>query len=141
VERFVGADRYANDPWRLALYLVAGLFALHPKHESEISLATAFGRLAQARDSTSIEQRFVALLSADPEHIPQMLRQTVSLLAADGHGFDFARLLDDMARWLNPNAFEARDNLRQRWARDFYRAYDGGPMSAYSEPASTEQAP
>src|ERR1019366_1060543 len=31
VERFVGADRKATDPFRLALYLVAGLYALHPE--------------------------------------------------------------------------------------------------------------
>ena len=33
-------------------------------------------------------------------------------------------LLDDLARWFDPWNIEARDRLRQRWARDFYRAYD-----------------
>jgi CRISPR system Cascade subunit CasB len=139
VERFVGPDRHADDPRRQALYLTAGLFALHPKHQATVSLAGAFGTLAKARGSASIEQRFVALLGADPEHLPQMLRQAVSLLMADGSGFDFARLLDDLARWLDPYAFDTRDSLRQRWARDFYRAYDGGADAADAERASTEQ--
>ncbi len=138
VERFVGPDRHADDPWRQALYLTAGLFALNPR-QATVSLATAFGTLAKARGSASIEQRFVALLGADPEHLPQILRPAVSLLAADGYGFDFARLLDDLARWLNPYAFETRDGLRKRWARDFYRTYDDGTDADDSEPAFTEQ--
>lgn len=130
VERFVGPERYADDPWRQALYLAAGLFAFHPRHQEGVSFAAALGRLARTRESPSIEQRFVALLGAEPDSLPNMLRQAVSLLAAEGYAFDFAHLLDDLARWLSPYAFEARDNLRQRWARDFYRAYDGQAESA-----------
>lgn len=128
VERFVGADRHVNDPRRLAMYLVAGLYALHPMHHEGVSFAGAWGRIGRARDSTSIEQRFIALLGAEPESLPTLLRQAVSLLAADGVGFDYASLLDDLTRWLDPFKPEARDPLRQRWARDFYRAYD--PRSA-----------
>lgn len=124
VERFVGADRHVNDPRRLAMYLVAGLYALHPMHHEGVSFAGAWGRIGRARDSTSIEQRFIALLGAEPESLPTLLRQAVSLLAADGVGFDYASLLDDLTRWLDPFKPEARDQLRQRWARDFYRAYD-----------------
>jgi CRISPR system Cascade subunit CasB len=124
VERFVPADRHARDPWRMALYLTAGLFAFHPEHRAGESLATALGRLARARESTSIEQRFIALLSAEPEILPHMLRQVVSLLAADGLPCDFARLLDDLGVWLRAADPDGRDRLRQRWARDFYRAYD-----------------
>lgn len=125
VERFVGADRHATDPMRRALYGVAGLFAQQPHHVEGRSLAFAFGVLMRHRDSASIEQRFVALLSADAENLHQYLRQAVSLLAADDQGFDFAQLLRDLTRWLHPHAQEARDQLRQRWARDFYNALSG----------------
>lgn len=124
VERFVGADRHAEDPRRKAMYLAAGLFALHPQQSQGTSFASALGRIGRTRDSASTEQRFVALLDAEPESLPTLLRQAVSLLAADGIGFDYASLLDDLARWLDPFKPEARDQLRQRWARDFYRAYD-----------------
>ena len=124
VERFVGADRHANDPWRLALYLTAGLYALHPKHQPDTTLATALCRLGIVRKSDSIEQRFVALLGADPEHLPQMLRPVVTLLASDGQGLDYERLLTDTALWLRPFDIDGRDRLRQRWARDFYRVLD-----------------
>ena len=140
VERFVGADRHADDPWRKALYLTAGLFALHPQRADGTSFASGFGRLARERDSSSLEQRFVALLSADPESLPNLLRQAVSLLAADRLAFEYVRLLDDLARWLNPFAQEVRDSLRQQWARDFYRTYDRqADASENTESAATEQ--
>lgn len=121
VERFVPADSHAEDSYRQALYVTAALFARHPQHVEGQSLAAALGKLMQARDSDSIEQRFVALLAADAEDLPNYLRQIVSLLAADGYGVDYASLLQDLARYLHPFQFEARDKVRQRWARDFYR--------------------
>jgi CRISPR system Cascade subunit CasB len=135
VERFVGADKHADDPLRRAMYLTAGLFALHPLHSDGVSFAYAFGRIGHERDSASIEQRFIAVLGAEPDSLPTMLRQSVSLLAADGQGCDYVGLLDDLARWLNPFKPEARDRLRQCWARDFYRAYD--PHAASTDADST----
>lgn len=135
VERFVGADRHADDPRRQALYLTAGLFAFHPQHREGTSLAAALGRIGRERESESIEKRFIALLGAEPESLPALLRQSVSLLAADGVDCDYVSLLDDLARWLDPWNLEARDRLRQRWARDFYRAYD--PHTASAEDADT----
>lgn len=153
VERFVGSERHADDPWRKALYLAAGLFAFHPKQQEGVTFAAAFGEVARGRDKKEkrssdvkrgcIEQRFVALLGAEPESLPTMLRQGVSLLAADGYACDFVRLLDDLARWINPYAIEERDDLRQRWARDFYRVYDSRPGPSDetdSTPINVEQS-
>lgn len=121
VERFVPAESHAEDSYRQSLYVTAALFSRHPQHAEGQSLATALGKLMQVRNSGSIEQRFVALLAADAEDLPQYLRQIVSLLAADGYGVDYISLQQDLARYLNPYQFEARDKIRQRWARDFYR--------------------
>jgi len=141
VERFVGPDRHADDPRRKALYLAAGLFALHPEHRIDHSLAAALGHLARTRESASIEQRFIALLGAEPEGLPNFLRQAVSLLAADGHPCDYVRLLDDLGIWLRPFDNEGRDRVRQRWARDFYRAYDATADIAENTPASPDTRP
>ena len=141
VERFVGADKHADDPRRKALYLTAGLFAFHPQHGERTSFAAALGRVGRQRESESIEHRFIALLGAEPESLPTLLRQSVSLLAADGIGCDYVSLLDDLARWFDPWNLEARDRLRQRWARDFYRAYDShttSPDDADTAPLATE---
>ena len=141
VERFVGRDRHADDPFRRALYLTAGLFALHPENSAKASFAAAVGTSARQRkkqrQSDSVERRFVALLDAEPESLPNMLRQAVSLLAADGLALDYAHLLDDLSRWLNPFGQEARDSLRQQWARDFYLAYE--PLSDQPKTILAEQ--
>lgn len=121
VERFAvqGGDK---DSLRQALYLTAGLFALHPQHAKGRGIADAFGQVMQRRASPSIEKRFIALLSAEAESLPDHLRQVVALLAADGIGLDYGALLNDIEPWLHPRAFDTRDRVRQRWARAFYRA-------------------
>lgn len=141
VEPFVGADMHAENPRRKALYLTAGLFALHPEQSPAQSLAGALGRIGRMRESASIEQRFITLLGSDSEGLPTLLRQVVSLLAADGVGLDYAALLDDLKRWLDPFRIEAHDSLRQRWARDFYRAYapHTAPDSAAATASKNEQ--
>jgi CRISPR system Cascade subunit CasB len=122
VERFVPDDEHAQGRRRLARYLVATIFALHPKHLAGTSLAGAFGRLMRERDSASLEKRFVALLAAEPEELPVHLRHVAALLASDGIACDYAALEVDLAQWLHPFGTELRDRVRQQWARDFYRA-------------------
>lgn len=120
VERFAGTDAHERDARRLALYAVAGLFARHPLHQPSRSFAAALGELMRRRNSGSIEGRFIALLGADAENVVHYLRQAISLLAAEGLACDYARLLDDLSYWMNPRADPTQ--VRQRWARDFYRA-------------------
>ncbi|MNF31842.1 CRISPR-associated protein Cse2 [compost metagenome] len=135
VERFVAAERHAQDASRLALYLVAGLYAAHPRQAAK-NLATSLGELMRQRDSASIEQRFIALLGADAENLANYLRQVISLLAAGDQPLDYGVLLRDLSVWLNPHIDpERRDAVRQRWARDFYRvlaapANEPTPISA-----------
>ncbi|HCW95242.1 type I-E CRISPR-associated protein Cse2/CasB [Pseudomonas sp. S5(2021)] len=119
VERFAGNAVHERDARRLALYAVAGLFARHPEQAPQ-SLASALGELQHRRASTSIEGRFIALLGADAENIVDYLRQVIGLLAADSIGCDYAQLLKDLSQWMNPATDPSR--LRQRWARDYYRA-------------------
>lgn len=133
VEPFVPPDCHEGDALRRAMHLAAGLYASHPKHVPGQSLARSLGRLMHERQSPSIEKRFIALLSTDEDGVPELLRQIVRLLAADGHAVDHVALLDDLAIWLRPWAFEARDRMRQRWARDFYRGASPGPADAPAE--------
>ncbi|WP_204353615.1 type I-E CRISPR-associated protein Cse2/CasB [Salinisphaera orenii] len=120
VERFAGTESTADDPRRLALYLVAGLFARHPMQASR-SFAAAFGDLAKQRGHTRIETRFVALLEADAESIATHLRHAVSLLEANEIGFDYVRLLDDLSRWfVRDKKAPLMRTVRQHWTRAFY---------------------
>lgn len=136
VERFVAAERHAQDASRLALYVVAGLYATHPRQAGK-SLATSLGELMRQRDSASIEQRFIALLGADAENLAVYLRQIVSLLAAGDLPLDYGALLKDLSLWLNPRIDpERRDLVRQRWARDFYRALAPSTSEKMPTPAN-----
>lgn len=133
VERFVPHEEHAQGRRRLARYMVATLFSLHPEHSAGTSLAAAFGRLMRERDSASLEKRFVALLAAEPEELPVHLRNVVALLSSDGIACDYAALEGDLAHWLNPFGTESRDRVRQQWARDFYRAVESSGQRAASD--------
>ncbi len=128
VEPFAG-NTHERSAWRLALYVVAGLFARHPK-QSSTSFASAFGEVYRLRSVLSepkgIESRFIALLEADSENISDYLRQAVSLISTHDIGLDFGQLLRDLTIWIGENV-ERREKIRQDWARDFYRAAQPTP--------------
>lgn len=120
VERFVGASQHERDGRRLALYAVAALYARHPYQHPQ-SFASAFGVLYRQRESApSIENRFIALLEADAENIFDYLRQAIGLLAAGDIGVNYISLMTDLSFWMCSGT--NIDRVRQRWARDFYRA-------------------
>ena len=122
-----------------AAYLVAGLYALverphsnpqpdapEAEHGSEApaskvprNLGYALGRLYRAQEERpSTEKRFLALLDADEEQLPDHLRYAVTLLNAGDLRPDWAQLLTDVVSWSSP---ERRDRTRERWAQAFYR--------------------
>lgn len=131
VEPFAVKDG-TREAQRQALYLVAGLYAAHPRHRSGAALAQGLGLVKIRRGSDSIERRFIALLSADAESLPVHLRHAMALLAAEELPCDYTQLAADLARWLDPWQDDARDRVRQRWAREFYR------QLAPAEPSATE---
>ena len=119
VEPFA-AQEASHEAQRCALYVAAGLFAANPVHRDGQSFASALAEARLRRQSTSIEQRFIALLGADAEGLPVHLRHANALLAAEDLGFDVARLAADLGWWLDPWRDTERDRVRQQWARDFY---------------------
>jgi CRISPR system Cascade subunit CasB len=137
VEPFAVADG-TREAQRRALYLTAGLFATHSHHRPGAPLAQGLAVVKLKRKSDSIERRFVSLLSADAEDLPVHLRHAVALLAADEVPCDFASLADDLARWLDPWQDDARDRVRQRWARDFYRHLAASASAGTQAPDTTD---
>lgn len=134
VEPFVAGDAHAQDVRRLARYALAGLYALHPACHAR-SLATALGEVVRDRKRPSLELRFIALLEADADGVMNHLRQVVQLLAAEGKAYDPAGLLHDLRVAMDERASpEARDRLKRRWARDFYRASqaEAAPSDAHA---------
>lgn len=142
----VEACRYVDPllpPWTTgkaeeAFYLVAGLFGWHPTNRTGKDLGGSFAELAAAQraaglEPAGVERRFVALLDADREDLPQHLRHAVSLLRTNGIPLDFARLLRDVLSWDHPDRF-----VRRRWARSFWSRDPGTGEAAV--PGSMDSA-
>jgi CRISPR system Cascade subunit CasB len=103
-------------------YLIAALYALHPKNTTEGNLGQHFNRaVAQAGEGggEAIERRFVALLDAHPEDLAFHLRQAVSFLKSKEEiAINWQRLFYDVLAW---NHDERRADVQRQWARGFWR--------------------
>jgi CRISPR system Cascade subunit CasB len=120
VEPFVGD---ADGSWRRsAFYLVAGLWAAHPREQSKrrrLSLGAAAAAHAASNSSSSTERRFMNLLDADEEQLPHRARQMLALLKEQP--IDFEALLRGLLYWN-----DERKRTQVQWAREFYRGADIG---------------
>lgn len=121
VPAFPYVEPFAKDeknPWRrTALYLVAGLWAMHWRQDCPGPFAKV-GRAAATQQaktgSTNTERRFIALLDADSDQLPHRLRQMVSLLKEES--LDFGDMLNGLLYWNDD-----QKRTQNAWARDFYR--------------------
>ncbi|WP_433933241.1 type I-E CRISPR-associated protein Cse2/CasB [Sorangium cellulosum] len=105
-----------------AFFLIGALFALHPDPGGEnVSLGHAFRAIntdqegAGAGDNESLRRRFVALLDADAEDLPNHLRHAVSLARSKQKPLGWERLLRDVLAWRG----ESR-RVQRRLAREFW---------------------
>ena len=105
-------------------FLVAALFALHqgttgPNSTSADALRNNFGAsfrlVADRSGSSSIEKRFLAVLSASREELDDHLRHAISLMRANNVGIDWAQLLRDLAGWNSPSRF-----VQRHWAQGYW---------------------
>lgn len=127
VEPFARTDGHPREMH----YLAAGLWAAHLGDEARgpgLGLGQAAARHRIASQSESVERRFVNLLDADADQLPQRLRQFVALLKEQP--LDFGILLEDLVRWNHPDK-----PVQNRWARDFYRTSEPSvPSTETPEP-------
>jgi CRISPR system Cascade subunit CasB len=103
-------------------YLVAGLFASHPLSwrpragPTGRSLGASLARLQDARGpGGGLEARFVGLLSANTEDLPEHLRRALQLLKGGGIGVDWTQFLSDLLAWDHEDRV-----VQRRWARAFW---------------------
>ena len=134
VEHMLDED---DPPWvRDTLYLIAPLFAFHPASETGerwSNMGSHFRRLFGENEEppTNIERRFMALLTSEPDDLPDVLRQAISLLKSKDVPVNWLRLFEDVQRWLDsrPEGEERRQEVRLRWSRSFWRLpKPSGPM-------------
>jgi len=130
VEPFV---KDTGQSWRReAHYLVAGVWAAHWREGSRgpsMSIGQACAAHQSATGSTNTERRFINLLDADTDQLPNRLRQMAALLK--DQPIDFDALLKGLLYW---NDDEKR--TQNAWARDFYRSIDA---ETEDEPAPQEE--
>jgi CRISPR system Cascade subunit CasB len=101
-----------------AFYLVAALFALHPKSTDEGNIGTHLAKTRTDAGADALERRFTALLAAHPDDLPDYLRQAISFLKSKEEPVNWLQLLRDLQNW------EKRDDLKfsvqKHWARSFW---------------------
>ncbi len=110
-----------------AYYTLAALFALHPNHTGQGNLGDHLARAATQGNREAVERRFVALLSAHPDDLPEYLRQTVSFLKAQEVPINWDALFYALRYWEHP---EYGDRIRREWARAFWA---GKPVAETAE--------
>src|SRR6266851_984004 len=116
---YVQGLRYTSD--ENPYYIIASLVGLYPTlswqrsdGKQSINLGAS---LALLKDDSgdSLEKRFVALLNAHADDLPEHLRQAISLLKSKDKPINWLRLLRDLKQW------DREDRRVQRlWAKGFW---------------------
>jgi CRISPR system Cascade subunit CasB len=94
-------------------FMVASLFALHPDTTDAGNLGTSFRRIGNP--SESIEKRFVALLNAHSDDLPDHLRQAISLLRSNEVRVNWLQLLRDIEGWNRDDRI-----VQRKWAAEYW---------------------
>ncbi|MBI5295637.1 MAG: type I-E CRISPR-associated protein Cse2/CasB [Chloroflexi bacterium] len=127
VEPFLRGDaRYKET----AFYLVAALFALHPKSTDLGDMGKHMAATRTEAGSDALERRFTALLAAHPDDLPEYLRQTVSFLKSKDVPLHWDELLRDLQGWGREDRY-----VQKKWARSFW----GGRQLPKSDHQSEEK--
>lgn len=101
-----------------AVFIVAALFAYYPDAKSNVgNLGASLRQMKE--DGDSIEKRFVALLNAEIDELPDYLRQIVGLLKSREIAVNWQTLFEDVQFWSSENR-----RVQSRWARSFWGNYN-----------------
>ena len=100
-----------------ALVTLASLFALHPG-AGGLTLPRALRRVREAKQSGSMDGRFVALLDAELEDVVEHLRHAVSLIRGAEVPLDWSDLLNALLQWGHEDRWVQRKWARMYWAED-----------------------
>jgi CRISPR system Cascade subunit CasB len=130
VEPYLGADaRYKES----SFYLVAALFALHPKSTDKGNMGDHMAATRTDSGADALERRFTALLAAHPDDLPEYLRQAVSFLKSKEVPVNWNQLLWDLQSWDRRD--DPKYSVQKKWARSFW----GGRQLPKTETQSEEK--
>jgi len=99
-------------------YLIASLFAFHPSTTHKGNIGDVFRKLSLKRmENKSLEQRFVNLLRSNPEDLPFLMRQAISLAKSEKIPINWHELFFDLKRW----PYESNFPAYEKWAQSFWK--------------------
>jgi CRISPR system Cascade subunit CasB len=125
VEPYLPQKRSASQ--ETAYYLVAALFAFHPKSISDGNMGTHMAKARTEGGEEALERRFTALLNTHSDDLPDYLRQAVSFLKSKDIPINWDQLFWDLQNW------DREDYMVQKhWASTFW----GRPQLS-EEPSSS----
>ncbi len=113
VEPFLGQERSGLK--ESAFYLVAALFALHPKSIEAGNMGAHMAKARSEGGEDALERRFTALLAAHPDDLPDYLRQAVSFLKSKDVPINWNQLIWDLQKWNDEDR-----RIQKEWARSFW---------------------
>jgi len=117
VEPWLGEKRTATR--EAAFYLVASLFALHPKSSGQGNMGTHMAQTHTKEGEDALDRRFTALLAAHSEDLPGYLRQAVSFLKSREIPVNWNELLWDLQNW-DQKRDDPRRSVQKKWAGAFW---------------------
>jgi len=117
VEPWLGEKR--SPAREAAFYLVASLFALHPKTTHQGNMGAHLAQTRSEGGEDALERRFTALLAAHPDDLPFYLRQAVSFLKSKEVPVNWNELLWDLQNW-DEKRDDPRRSIQKKWASAFW---------------------
>lgn len=117
VEPWLGEKRSAAR--ESAHYLVASLFALHPKSIDRGNMGTHMAQTREKNNEDALDRRFTALLNTHIDDLPVYLRQTVSYLKSKDVPVNWNELLWDLQNWEEKRE-DPRRSVQKKWAGAFW---------------------
>lgn len=97
------------------IYMIASLFAWHPRSTEAGNIGDHMLALDPQRENNATERRFMQLLRMRRESIGRPLRQCISILRSNEIPVNWNRLFWDMQDWNKQD-----HSVQERWARSFW---------------------
>ena len=100
-----------------AYYLIAALFAFHPKSTTKGNLGQHFALTDPSGSNEAIERRFALLLNTHADDLYAYLYRAISFLKAKDVPINWLQLFEDIQKWEEP---ETRSCVQKGWAMGFW---------------------
>jgi len=114
--RYVVPHLPASRSQETVCYLIAPLFALHPKIAAMGNMGAHLAQTRTEGGEDALERRFTALLSAHPDDLPEYLRRAVSFLKSKNEiPVNWNQLFWDLLNWDDEDR-----RVQKEWAKAFW---------------------